>query len=89
MLMKLPARVEQKPVSNDPYRVHANDVTPRVDINGLCRGGAGEVNRREVAMLVEQEAMSGPASRVLANDVAPRVDPEEPPWRRRQAPQSS
>ena len=56
-------------MSNAPSRVLANDVTPRVDIDGLGGGGAREVDRREVAMLVKQEAMSGAASRVLTNDV--------------------
>ena len=60
-----------------PSRVLANDVTPRVDTDGLGGGGAREINRREVA-LVKQEAMSGAAGRVLANDVALRVDTEGP-----------
>src|SRR5262245_65919068 len=63
-------------MSGAPSRVHANDVTPRVDVDGLSGGGAREVGRREVAMRVKQKAMSGAASSVLANDVTLRVDPE-------------
>ncbi len=61
-----------------PAEYLANDVTPRVDIDGLGGGGAREVDRREVAMPIKQEAVSGAASRVLTNDVTLRVDPEGP-----------
>ena len=76
MLVKLPVLVEQEPMSDAPSRVLANDVTPRVDTQGLGGGGAREVNRGEAALLVKQEPMSDAPSSVLANDVTLRVDTE-------------
>jgi hypothetical protein len=60
-------------MSNAPSRVLANDVTLRIDPEGLSGCSARDINGGEAA-LDEQEAMSDSSGNVEAIDVTLRVD---------------
>jgi hypothetical protein len=69
--------VKQEPMKRGPIRVLANDVTLRIDPEGLSGCSARDIKAGE-AVFDQQEAVSDACGSVEANDVTLRVDAAGP-----------